>query len=107
MTTPFPVRETRDGAAFMVRVTPRASRTAIAGIIGEGAEAALKIALHALPVEGRANAALIEFLSEILGVPRSAIAIAGGQNARNKRIIVLGWSAAQVAAAIQKALASI
>ena len=99
-----PVRNARDGATFMVRVTPRASQTAIAGVAGEGSDAAIKIALHAPPVEGRANAALIEFLSDLLGTPRSAIEIAGGQHGRSKRIVVHGRSAIDVAAAIEKAI---
>jgi uncharacterized protein (TIGR00251 family) len=99
-----PVRDTRDGTTFMVRVTPRASRTAIAGVADEGSDAALKIALHAPPIEGRANMALIEFLSELLGTPRSTIEIAGGQHGRNKRIIVRGRSATEVANVIENAL---
>jgi uncharacterized protein len=99
-----PVRDTRDGTTFMVRVTPRASRTAVSGVAGDGSDAALKIALHAPPIEGRANTALIEFLSELLGTPRSTIEIAGGQHGRKKRIIVHGRSATEVAAAIEKAL---
>jgi uncharacterized protein (TIGR00251 family) len=88
----------------MVRVTPRASRTAIAGVAGEGERTALKIALHAPPVEGRANTALIEFLSDLLGTSRSAIEIAGAQHGRSKRIVVHGRTATEVAATIDKAL---
>jgi uncharacterized protein (TIGR00251 family) len=106
MTMPVAVRDTRDGTTFMVRVTPRASRTVIVGVAGEGGDAALKIALHAPPVEGRANTALIEFLSDLLETPRSAIEIAGGQHGRTKRIVVLGRSTTEVAAAIEKALAA-
>jgi hypothetical protein len=98
------VNETRDGARFLVRVAPRASRTAVLGVLGEGAEAVLKIALEAPPVEGRANAALVEFLAELLEIPRSAIALAGGQHARNKTILVRGRSAAELAAALERAL---
>jgi uncharacterized protein (TIGR00251 family) len=98
------VSDSRDGARFLVRVSPRASRTAITGFIGEGGQAALRIALHAPPVEGRANAALIEFLAELLGVPRSAIEIAGGQHTRHKTIVVRGHTAADVLAAVTKAL---
>jgi uncharacterized protein (TIGR00251 family) len=98
------VRDTRGGAKFPVRVTPRASRTAIVGVIGEGDGAALRIALHAPPVEGRANAALIEFLSGLLGTPRSAIEISGGQHARSKTIVVRGRSAAEVSALLEKIL---
>jgi hypothetical protein len=102
----IPVKDTAEGASFLVRVAPRASRNAIAGVIGEGAETAVKISLNAPPVEGRANAALIEFLSEVLGTPRSAIEIAGGQHARNKRIVVRVRSAAEVAALMQNRLES-
>ena len=44
MTMRVPVRETAQGASFLVRVAPRASRTAIVGVIGYGADAAVKIA---------------------------------------------------------------
>lgn len=90
------VTDSRDGARFLVRVVPRASRTAIAGVVGEGEQAALKIALHAPPVEGRANAALIEFLSDLLQVRRAGIAIAGGEHARTKTILVRGRNAAEI-----------
>lgn len=103
MTTPL-VSDSRDGARFRVRVTPRASRTAITGIIGEGSEAAVKIALQAPPVEGRANAALIEFVAELLGVPRAAIEITGGEHARNKTILVRGRDAETVLAGITRGL---
>ena len=100
----FPVTDTRDGARFLVRVAPRASRTAVAGVLGEGPSAALKIALSAPPIEGRANAALIEFLSSLLGVPRSAIEISGGGHSRNKTILIRGRGAAAIQSAIQLSL---
>lgn len=105
MTTPIAVRETDEGASFLVRVAPRASRTAIIGVMGDGGDAAVKIALEAPPVEGRANAALIDYLADLLGTARSAIEIASGQNARNKRILVRGRSPMDVATAIAIALA--
>lgn len=101
----FPVKDTAQGASFLVRVAPRSSRTAVLGVIGESQDAAVKIALQAPPIEGRANAALIEFLAELLGTPRSTIEIASGQNARNKRVVVRGSGAAAVAAALEKVLA--
>jgi hypothetical protein len=106
MTTAIPVIDTRDGAKFLVRVTPRSSRTAITGTIGDGDQAALKVALHAPPIDGRANAALIEFLAESLGTPRSTIEIISGQNARMKTIVVRGRRAAEVSASIEKILPS-
>jgi uncharacterized protein (TIGR00251 family) len=99
----LPVRDSPEGARFLVRVTPRASRTAILGITGEGSSAALRIALHAPPIEGRANAALVEFLSDLLGVRRSDIAITGGQHARNKALLIRGCSARPIAALLEQA----
>lgn len=87
-----------------MRVSPRASRTAIVAVIGDGAQTALKIALQAPPIDGRANAALIEFLAEILGVPRSSIEIASGERGRNKTLLVRARRAAEVATLIDKAL---
>ena len=100
----FPVRDTTEGVRFLVRVIPRASRTAMIGAIGEGAQTALKIALQAPPVEGRANAALIEFLSDWLRVSRSSIEIASGGRGRNKTILVRGRPSAEIAAVIEAAL---
>lgn len=106
MTTTISVRDTPAGARFLVRVAPRASRTAITGALGEGSDAVLKIALQAPPVEGRANAALIKFLSELLKIPRSAIEITAGQTARNKTVLVRGKRAAEILPVIETALAA-
>lgn len=104
--TPVPVHDTREGARFLVRVTPRASRTAVVGIHGDGNEAALKVALQAPPLEGRANAALIEFLAKWLDVPRAAIEISAGEHGRNKTILMRGRRAAEIATAIERAMAA-
>jgi len=100
--TPIPVHDTREGARFLVRVTPRASRTAVMGVHGDGSGAALKIALQAPPVEGRA----IEFLAACLDVPRSAIEIGAGERSRNKAILLRGRSAAEIRTAIERTMAA-
>lgn len=76
---------------FAVKVQPRAKRNAIAGELGD----ALKISLTAPPVDGKANAACIEFFANLLKVPRSSVTIAAGQSSRNKMIRVAGLSAEQ------------
>jgi uncharacterized protein (TIGR00251 family) len=86
------IRDTAGGAMFAVKVHPRAKKNAITGEVGD----ALKIALTAPPVEGRANEACIEFFANLLDVPRSSVTIAAGQNSRNKVIRVAGLSAEQV-----------
>jgi uncharacterized protein (TIGR00251 family) len=83
------IRGTPQGATFAIRVQPRARKNAIIGELGD----ALKLALTAPPVEGRANEACIEFLAELLKVPRSSITIAAGETSRNKVIRITGMSA--------------
>ncbi len=86
------IRDTPQGATFAVRVQPRARKNAIVGEIGD----ALKLALTAPPIEGRANEACIEFLAEFLKVPRSSVTIAAGQSSRDKVIRVRGLTTTQV-----------
>jgi hypothetical protein len=88
----IPIRDSDKGATFAIRVQPRASRNAVVGEMGD----ALKIALTAPPVEGKANEACIEFLAILLKVPRSSVTIASGESSRNKVIRVAGLSALQV-----------
>jgi uncharacterized protein (TIGR00251 family) len=80
-----------------VKIHPRAKKNAITGEVGD----ALKLALTAPPVEGRANEACMEFLAELLRVPRSSVTIAAGQSSRNKVIRVAGLSAAEVRARLR------
>jgi uncharacterized protein (TIGR00251 family) len=82
----IPFREGPDGVSFAVRVQPRARRNAIVGELGD----ALKIALTAPPLGGRANEACVEFFADVLGVPRASVMIASGENSRNKVIRVTG-----------------
>ena len=65
---------------------------AVAGELGDS----LKLSLTAPPVEGRANEACINFLANLLKVPRSSVTIASGQNSRRKVIRVSGLSADEV-----------
>ena len=96
----IPVRNDKSGATFAVKVHSRARKDAITGILGD----ALKLSLTAPPVEGRANDACIEYLSEILRLPRSSITIAAGHTSRNKVVRVAGLSASAVAERITAAL---
>jgi uncharacterized protein len=84
------LREHEGGVSFQVRLHPRAKKDAVTGEHGD----ALKVALTAPPVEGRANDALIAFLAQLLKVPRSSVSIAAGQGSRNKVVRVAGLSAA-------------
>ena len=94
----IPVRDTSSGASFAVRVQPRARHNAVTGVAGE----ALKIALTAPPVEGRANEACIEFLAGVLSVPRSSVTIAAGQHGRRKLVRVAGLTAEELRRRLSK-----
>lgn len=77
-------RDTAAGAVAMVRVTPRAARTAIEGVRDD----TLLVRLTAAPVDDAANEALVELLSTALGVPKRDVRIASGGRSRTKRILV-------------------
>ncbi len=80
------------GVTFAVKVHPRAKKNAITGQVGD----VLKLALTAPPVNGKANAACIDFFAKLLNVPRSSVTIAAGQTSRNKIIRVTGLTGQQV-----------
>lgn len=80
------LRETPQGVTFSVKVQPLARKNAITGTVGD----ALKLALTAPPVEGRANQAAIEFLADFFDIPRSSVTIASGVSSRLKVIRIAG-----------------
>lgn len=83
-------------ARLVVHVVPRAKRTAVAGRHGD----AVKIKLKAPPVDGAANAELVRFVAERVGVPRGAVTITAGHRGRRKTLAVTGRSAAEAARAL-------
>jgi uncharacterized protein len=91
-TTMIDVKESQAGTTFAVKIHPRAKKNAMTGQVGD----ALKVALTAPPVDGKANDACIKFFAKLLNVPRSSVTIAAGQTSRNKVIRVAGLTAQQV-----------
>ena len=77
-----------------VRVTPRAGRTAIAGM----RDGVLHVKLAAAPVEGAANAALIDLLSRQLRLPKRSLRIATGERSRTKTVEISGLTDEEVRA---------
>ncbi len=95
------IQDTRDGVSFAVRVIHGRAGRNFSEWQGKDADAVLKIALAAPPLDGRANEALISYLADVLDVPRSAVEVASGQRSRNKLVRVMGRTAAQVENAFQ------
>lgn len=77
-----------------IKAIPNAPRTEVVGWLGD----ALKIKVHAPPVEGRANEVLCEFLAESLGLPKRAVAVLRGDTSRQKTIRIEGLDLAAVKA---------
>lgn len=94
------LRAVAEGVTLAVRAQPGAKKTAMVGIYGEGASAQLKIAVHAPPLEGRANTALIEFLAETFGVAKSAVQMVSGESSRSKVFVLRGVTMARAAAVL-------
>lgn len=81
----YRLHDGKSGSALAVRITPRASRNEIHEILDDGT---VKIRITAAPVEGQANAALLQFLAGILDVPKSSLEIVAGQTGRDKIVSV-------------------
>jgi len=79
------------GITLTLHIQPGAKKTEIAGTHGD----ALKIRLNAPPVDGKANAALIDFLAERLKLAKSRITLKSGQTSRRKVLAVEGIAAAE------------
>jgi len=82
------VREAPGRLLVAVHVTPRASRD---DITHEGDR--IRVRLHAPPVDGAANSALIELLAQRLALPRSSVTLERGVTSREKTLAIVGLSA--------------
>ncbi len=90
------LRETPQGVEFLALVTPRAGTSEVAGV----ERGALRLRVTAPPVEGAANRALVELLSEALGVPKRQVRLLSGERSRRKRVLIEGLRADELRARI-------
>ena len=86
------VTDGREGALIAVKVIARASKPGVAGI----RDGAVLVRLSAAPVDGAANAELVDVIAGALGVPKRAITITAGSTSRRKTLQVAGMTAAAV-----------
>lgn len=77
-----------------MNVTPNARADGIRGLAGD----VLLVRLKAPPVDGKANEALVRFISERLGLPRAAVSLAHGATGRSKLLAVSGLTRAEALA---------
>ncbi len=80
------VTATKTGVILSIHACPRAAQDAVQGLH----EDAVKIRLRAPPADGKANEALIAFLSRLLDVPARNLTLVAGQSSRAKRVAVAG-----------------
>jgi len=89
----FQLHDGKVGSALAVRITPRAARNKIVEVMSDGT---IKIHIAAPPVDGEANEQLLQFLAEILNIPKTRIEIVAGAAGRDKLVSVLDMDAETV-----------
>jgi len=85
-------RQVGDAVTIDVLVQPRASRVQI-GPLHDGR---VKLAVTAPPVDGEANAAVVELIANALGIAKRAVEVVGGTSSRRKTLRVTGVTLAQI-----------
>ena len=89
-----------EGALIMLRVQPGAPKNEAQGVHNNR----LKLRLTSPPVEGRANDCLIVFLSKLLGIKKSALALVAGHKSRDKTVRISGASLGGIEASLARIL---
>lgn len=91
------IQTTSSGVLVAIKLVPRSSVNRIDGLHGD----ALKIRLNAPPVDGKANAALLRFLADTLGVPMARVALKTGETSRQKTVLVTGLTEETIRSRLQ------
>lgn len=89
---------TTASCTISIKAIPNAPRSEIVGWLGD----ALKVKVHAPPVEGRANEVLCAFLADTFDLPRRAITVLRGDTSRQKLVHIVGLSFAELKSSVAK-----
>ena len=76
------LKETKDGLIVNIKISPNSKRNEI---VRE--EEYTKIKITAQPIDGKANKALVEFLSKNFKIPKTSIKILKGETSKEKTIL--------------------
>ncbi len=76
------LKETKDGLIVNIKISPNSKKNEI---INEGDFTKIKIT--AQPIDGKANKALVEFLSKNFKIPKTSIKILKGETSKEKTIL--------------------
>lgn len=77
------IKETSNGLIATIKISPNAKKNEIIKTDTE-----LKIKITAQPIDGKANKALIEFLSKTFKIPKTSISIIKGETSKEKNILL-------------------
>lgn len=77
------IKVTKDGVVLQLKISPNASKNAILKD-----DTGIKVKLTAQPIEGKANKALVEFLSKQLKIPKTSIEILRGEASKDKILLL-------------------
>lgn len=77
------LRETKDGIVITLKISPNASKNEIIK-----SEEVLKVKITAQPIDGKANKALIEYLSKQFKVPKTSFEILKGETSKEKTLLI-------------------
>ncbi|AWK87783.1 DUF167 domain-containing protein [Azospirillum thermophilum] len=87
----LPFEPAADGVRIALRVTPKASRNAIAGLADTAdGKRVLKVSVTAVPENGKANEAVVKLLAKAWKLPKSSLTVVAGATDRNKILHAAG-----------------
>ncbi len=86
MSRKYEFHDGKRGSALALRVTPRASRNEIVGVLDDGT---IKIHLATSPADEESNEILTVFLADVLGIPKSRVEVVAGASGRDKLVSIL------------------
>lgn len=78
------LNKTKDGFVIKIHVVPNSSKTQVIGEHGDR----LKVKIKAPPVDGKANAEVIEFFSKFFGLKKNQVEIIVGETSKSKNILL-------------------
>ncbi len=91
---------TGDGVTVRVKVVPGASRTKLAGTLGDR----LKLMVAAPPEGGKANRAVCELLTQVFDVTPRDVAVTHGHTSPQKTVTVAGLTLGAAAQRLNRAI---
>ncbi|CCY63967.1 MAG: DUF167 domain-containing protein [Candidatus Gastranaerophilaceae bacterium] len=77
------LKKTKEGIIITLRISPNASKNEIIKT-----EEGIKVKITAQPIDGKANKALIEYLSKLLKIPKSLFEIVKGETSKDKNVLI-------------------